>query len=121
MIGRHRAKYRRLPALLLGAGAAVLVACTNNPYPNADEAAKALYVAFAQAPKTLDPQVAYTVIDHSVLGNVFDSLLEYAYLERPYRLIPGLAEAVPEPEPRPDGHVVYRFTLRPDLRFQTDA
>jgi ABC-type transport system substrate-binding protein len=118
MIGRRRAK--TCLSYLLGAAAALLAGCTNNPYPDADAQAKVLYLAFSQPPKTLDPQVAYTVIDHSVLGNVFDSLLEYAYLERPYRLIPGLAEAVPEPEVRADGHVVYRFTLRPDLRFQSD-
>ncbi|MDX2169237.1 MAG: ABC transporter substrate-binding protein [Deltaproteobacteria bacterium] len=119
MIGRRRAKTSRLPGLS-AALALLLAACTNNPYPDADADAKVLYVAFSQPPKTLDPQVAYTVIDHSVLGNVFDALLEYAYLERPYRLIPGLAEAVPEAAPQPNGHVVYRFTLRPDLRFHSD-
>ena len=31
------------------------------------------------------------------IANVYDTLLEYHYLKRPYELIPGLAEAVPEP------------------------
>ncbi len=54
MIGRRRAKTTCV-CCLLGACAALLAACTNNPYPNADAAAKVLYVAFSQPPKTLDP------------------------------------------------------------------
>ena len=33
----------------------------------------------------------------------------------PIELIPGLAEAVPEAEPLPDGRVAYRFRLRPGV------
>ncbi len=104
-------------AALLAAGPS---GCTNNPYPDEDEAAKVLYVAFAVAPKTLDPQVSYTTVDHLITSNVFDTLLEYHYLDRPYRLIPALAEGVPHPEARADGRVAYRFRLRPDLLFQSD-
>src|SRR5690606_10965825 len=70
--------------------------------------------------KTLDPQVAYATTDHVITGNVFDTLLEYHYLDRPYRLIPALAEAVPAGEPRAGGRVAYRFRLRPEARFQAD-
>lgn len=104
-----------LAALALGAAG-----CTNNPYPNADAAAKVVYAAFQAPPKTLDPQVSYTTTDHLLTGNIFDTLLEYHYLDRPYRLIPGLAEAVPRGEPRAEGRVAYRFRLRPDLRYQDD-
>ncbi len=106
--------------LLLAAALPALGACTNNPYPDADADAKVLYVAFAAPPKTLDPQVAYAVTDHIITGNVFDTLLEYHYLDRPYRLIPGLAEAVPEPEPRDGGRIAYRFRLRAGARFHAD-
>ncbi|HYB13445.1 MAG TPA: peptide ABC transporter substrate-binding protein, partial [Myxococcota bacterium] len=67
----------------VGAVLSLLVAlagCTNDPYPNADKGKKLLYSAFDEPPKTLDPQVAYSVIDHSVIGNVYDTLLEYDYL-----------------------------------------
>ena len=123
MIRRRRATLpplARSAAALLALAPLLGAACTNNPYPDADASAKVLYVAFSSPPKTLDPQVSYTVIDHAVTGNVFDTLLEYAYLERPYRLIPGLAASLPNAEPRPDGHVAYRFTLRPDAHFQSD-
>lgn len=94
--------------------------CSNNPYPDAAATAKALYLAFPVPPKTLDPQVAYSTIDHLITGNVFDTLLEYHYLDRPYRLIPALAAAVPRAEPRADGRVAYRFTLRDGAHYQDD-
>ena len=100
--------------------AAVLAACTNNPYPEEDASKKVYYDSFVEAPKTLDPAVAYTTSAHTITGNVYDSLLEFHFLERPYRLIPGLATEVPEPEHRPDGRVAYRLTLRPDLLYQDD-
>ncbi|MCG8587865.1 MAG: ABC transporter substrate-binding protein [Proteobacteria bacterium] len=110
----------RLCAFGLGALVGALVACTNNPYPDADTDRKIYYTSFREAPRTLDPAVAYTTSSHAVTGNVYDTLLEYHYLKRPYTLIPGLAEEVPVAEPRPDGRVAYRFRLRPDLRFHAD-
>ena len=77
-------------ALLLGAG----VSCTNNTYPGADDDAQVLYLAFSEPPKTLDPQVAYSTTDHAITGKVYDTLLEYHYLKRPYTLIPSMARAL---------------------------
>ncbi len=94
--------------------------CTNNPYPDTDRDKKVLYSSFNEAPKTLDPAVAYTTAEHVITGNVYDTLLEYHYLERPYRLIPGLAEAVPEAKKLPDGRQSYRFRVRPGVLFHAD-
>jgi len=105
--------------LVLAVGMAV-AACGNDPYPGADTDRKVVYLPFSEPPKTLDPQVAYSTTDHVVTGAVHDRLLEYHFLDRPYRLIPGLALAVPTPEPRAGGHVVYRFDLRDDVRFVED-
>ncbi len=107
--------------LLSSVACAVLtLACTNNPYPEADDDESILYTTFVDAPKTLDPAVAYSTNEHEITGNVMDTLLEYHYLKRPYELIPGLAEAVPSPETLPDGRVRYRFRVRDDLLFQDD-
>jgi len=103
-----------LCGLLLGAG------CTNDPYPAADRDKKVLYTSFSSEPKTLDPAVAYAVTDHVVTGSVFDTLLEYHYLRRPYELIPGLAESVPKAENKPNGRQSYRFKLRAGILFHTD-
>jgi ABC-type transport system substrate-binding protein len=100
--------------LLLGVG------CTNDPYPAADRAKKVLYTYFPEAPKTLDPAVAYANTDHVVTGSVFDTLLEYHYTRRPLELIPGLATAVPKVEALPNGHHSYRFRLREGVLFHAD-
>jgi peptide/nickel transport system substrate-binding protein len=103
-----------LAACMAGAG------CTNNPYPQADRDKKVLYSSFHEAPKTLDPAVAYTTAEHVITGNVYDTLLEYHYLARPYRLIPGLAVSVPTGQDLPDGRQSYRFQLRPGVLFHID-
>ncbi len=101
--------------------AVAMVACSNNPYPDADAGKKVLYRNMARsAPKTLDPAVAYSTVDHVVTGSVYDTLLGYDYLTRPYRLLPALAEAIPAESARPDGTRALRFRLRPDLVFDED-
>ena len=102
------------------AGCLAVLGCTNNPYPDTDRDQKILYSSFNEAPKTLDPAVAYTTAEHVITGNVYDTLLEYHYLERPYRLIAGLAEAVPAPRQLADGRQAYRFRLRPGVLFHDD-
>jgi ABC-type transport system substrate-binding protein len=110
----------RIGVLAALAGCLAVLGCTNNPYPDADRDEKVLYSSFNEAPKTLDPAVAYSTAEHIITGNVYDTLLEYHYLERPYRLIPGLAEAVPEPRQTPDGRQAYRFKIRQGVLFHAD-
>jgi len=107
-------------AAIAGGLALAALACSNNPYPGADDALRVFYTAYSEPPKTLDPQVAYATVDHDVLSNVYETLLEYHYLRRPYQLIPGLARAVPEPRRLADGGVAYAFELRPGVRFADD-
>jgi oligopeptide transport system substrate-binding protein len=114
-----RVRGHRLAAAALLAVGVLAAGCTNDPYPHADQDAKILYAPFTEPPKTLDPAIAYSTVDHMVTGPVYDTLLEYHYLERPYRLIPGIAREVPEPEER-GGLVVYTFRLREGLLFHPD-
>ena len=92
-----RARAVRVCAALLGC--LLLSSCGNDPYRDADQTRKILYSSFTEAPRTLDPAVAYTTAAHVITANVFDSVLEYHYRKRPYELIAGLAEAVPAAEP----------------------
>jgi oligopeptide transport system substrate-binding protein len=100
--------------------ATALASCSNNPYPEADALAKVRYAALGGPPKDLDPAVTYNVSDHTITANVYETLLEYHYLKRPYELMPALAESVPRAEPGADGRVTYRFRLRPGARYQPD-
>ena len=106
-----------IAGLLAAAGVA---ACSNNPYPGADSEQKIRYSVLPGAPKTLDPAVSYSHLEHLITANVYETLLEYHYLDRPYRLIPALAQEVPEPRSLPDGRVSYRFELREGMLFQDD-
>lgn len=101
-------------------GALALAACTNDPYPSGDQQDKILYTSFQEAPRTLDPAVAYTTSSSVITGNVFDTLLEYHYRKRPYELIPGLARQVPEGRANADGTVTYRFDIRRPVEFHED-
>jgi oligopeptide transport system substrate-binding protein len=94
--------------------------CTNNPYPSSDDNQKVLYLPFSEAPRTLDPAVAYTTTDHMIIGETYATLLEYHYLKRPYTLIPGLAKQLPEAQPLADGKVAYLFELQDNLVYHED-
>jgi oligopeptide transport system substrate-binding protein len=104
-------------ALALAVG---VLACSNDPYPEADATGRILYTSFRDAPRTLDPQVSFSAADALVLDNIYETLLSYHYLKRPYALIPGLALAVPRPRPLADGRVAYAFVLRRGVRYAAD-
>jgi ABC-type transport system substrate-binding protein len=112
--------WRGTGALLGIVAAALLGACSNDPYPGADATLRIRYSALPGPPKTLDPAVSYSALEHLITANVYESLLEYHYLERPYTLMPGLAKAVPEPRELGDGRVAYRFELREGMLYQQD-
>ena len=65
--------------------------------------------------RTFDPVLADDLASRDLLGAVFDTLLEYDYLKRPYVLKPSMLSAMPEAD---SSYTSYRFTLRKDLFFQ---
>lgn len=106
----------------VAAGLACVLAasCSNDPYPGSDRAQKVYYTTYQEAPRTLDPAIAYTVAEHEITQNIYEGLVEYHFLKRPLELIPALAEAVPAPETAADGRTIYRFRIRSDVWFQDD-
>src|SRR4029453_14702299 len=88
--------------------------------PEAADREKVLYTNYQEPPKTLDPAVAYSTADHIITGAVYDTLLQYHFLARPYRLIPGLLAEIPEPTPRDGGGGAYRLRLQDGLPFPDD-
>ena len=67
---------------------------------------------------SLDPAQAASVYASRAVGLVYETLVEYDYAARPYRLIPGLAEALPEVTG--EGRV-YTFRLVTNAWFHADA
>ena len=113
----------------------LLVACSseqNDPYPASERGQNILYSAFTERPKHLDPAQSYTEDESTFTGQIYEPPLQYHYLKRPYTLIPGTAEAVPEPRfydaqgqllppDAPSSAIatsVYELRIRPGIRYQ---
>ena len=81
------------------------------------EAKKIFYDIRRSAHKSLDPPRQFDSASSDVIMNVYDTLLEYHYLARPYRLAPNLLSELPERQA--DGKT-YLFRLRKGIRFHDD-
>ena len=68
----------------------------NNPYPSIESMQKDYYTSFTEQPKTLDPATSYTTNESQFLGQIYEPVLQYDYLKRPYTLVPLTATAMPE-------------------------
>ncbi|HMM76307.1 MAG TPA: ABC transporter substrate-binding protein [Gammaproteobacteria bacterium] len=117
----------------------MLVACErawrepwNSPYPAAEARSNILYTTFQERPKHLDPVSSYSENEAMITSQVYEPLVQYHFLRRPYTLVPLTAAAVPvatyydadgrelPPDAADDriARAVYRIAIRPGIRFQ---
>ncbi len=68
----------------------------NDPYPASESSQKIYYTSFSEQPKTLDPAKAYSINEYQFIAQIYETVLQYDYLDRPYRLIPLTATQMPE-------------------------
>jgi len=68
-------------------------------------------------PNSLDPVRGSSQYDNKACNYVYESLLEYEYLHRPFKLKPALLEEMPAIS---DGGKRFRFKLKKGIRFQDD-
>ncbi|MGK2952299.1 MAG: ABC transporter substrate-binding protein [Thiobacillus sp.] len=125
----------RIGMILLGMGMGLLAGCSdslNNPYPGNVTRANAVYSAFSDRPKHLDPARSYSSNEVEFTGQIYEPPLQYHFLKRPYTLVPLTAQAVPKPryfdaagKPLPDdtpsasiAQSVYEISIRPGIRYQ---
>ncbi len=93
----------------------------NDPYPASDRGQKVLYSVFSERPKHLDPAQSYATDESQFTMQVYEPVLQYHYLKRPYQLIPNTAAALPELRIEQRGGEtvsVYEIRLQPGIRFQ---
>jgi ABC-type transport system substrate-binding protein len=91
----------------------------NDPYPLAERGKSILYSSFAERPKHLDPVQSYTEDEAVFTQQVYEPLLQYHYLKRPYELIPLTAVEVPKPRVVEGGKfTVYEIRIQPGIRYQ---
>ncbi len=87
---------------------AVLGGCgvPNDPNPPGSEGTNTYFTATQESsPKYLDPTSSYSANETPFTYSIYEPLLQYHYLKRPYQLIPRLATEVPQPRYyAKDGH-----------------
>jgi len=116
---------RALPAAAL---AAVLATALAAAPPAAAQAAPAAPAAAASAPKVLryafriaetgfDPAQVSDLYSRTITAGIFESLLTFDYLARPFRMKPLTAAAMPEISP---DFTRFTFRIRPGIHFADD-
>jgi len=97
--------------------AAALFLLWSQVSPGGEAPLRVLYSAGGGRVKTLDPAQADDLASRNMVAGLFDTLLEYDYVARPYRLVPSMLAEMPKANKTLD---VYTFRLRDDLRFAAD-
>jgi oligopeptide transport system substrate-binding protein len=130
IINRHRPRRAKTPlaraisgvltlsgltGLSLGVFGIGLTGCTKN---SALDSSATYYASSPAKIKGLDPAFADDLYSGLEVTRVYEGLLQYSYLKRPYQLEPALAEAMPSISR--DGKV-YTFKIKKDVVFQDDA
>ena len=67
----------------------------NSPYRASEARSNILYTTFQERPKHLDPVSSYSENEAMITIQVYEPLVQYHFLRRPYTLIPLTATAVP--------------------------
>src|SRR5688572_17103251 len=98
-----------LSVLLIG-----LFACTSG---NKNVPENTIYRGVVAKIKTLDPGQASDLYSATMLSFVYEGLLQYHHLLRPFKLIPALAEEMPKITEKGK---VYTFKIKKGVLFQDD-
>jgi len=106
---RRRRLILTAPLGALVAGAAVSPARAAEP--------KVLSIARTEQFDSLDPTRQFDIGSSTLVEMLYSKLLAYAYLERPYKLVPDLLLAMPELSA---DKLTYACTLRTGVRFRDD-
>lgn len=84
--------------LLLSIQLSLLAGCGeiwNSPYPDSDSGQGTIYSVFEERPKHLDPARSYSSNEVQFTGQIYEPLLQYHFLKRPYTLEPLTITGMP--------------------------
>jgi len=90
--------------------------CSNNPYPPQDRGKNIYYTTFGSEPKHLDPAKAYSSDEYTFMLQIYEPLLQYHYLKRPYVLESLLTDGLPKFEVY-QGRPSYRIKLKKGILY----
>jgi len=82
-----------------------------------DQATQNTFYGAAERIRGFDPVTAGDVASSVAIGRIYEGLLQYSYLARPYRVEPNLCAKMPEVS---SNGLVYTFTIRKGIYFQDD-
>lgn len=98
-------------------GSLLFSGCGNGGLKSEFEQTESVIYSQTTRIRGLDPAVAGEVSSSMAIARIYEGLLEYDYLARPYKVKPLLAEAMPEISA--DG-LTYTFKIRKGIYFQDD-
>ena len=107
----HRLIRPTLAALLVAAVACSAMAQVAAP-------SKVLRMARTGPFESLDPPRQFSLTSNDIVSMAYNTLLRYAYLERPYKLEPDLLERLPE---LAADKLTYTLRLKKGIRFHDNA
>ncbi len=84
---------------------------------NDDSKVSTLYLESSAKIKGMDPIYSSDTYSTRQVGRIYEGLLQFHYLKRPYKLIPALAESLPTVSK--DG-LIYTFKIKKGIMFQDD-
>ena len=104
----------------------------NNPYPYQESDELVYYDSFSERPKHLDPVSSYSSNEYIFLGQIYEPLLQYHFLKRPYELTPLTAINLPiaiyldkdgkilaeDSKVEDIASVKYRISIKPGILYQ---
>jgi len=104
----------------------------NDPYPEAEDKSNIRYTSFLSSPKTLDPARSYSLDETIFTAQIYEPILQYHFLKRPYTLVPLIAAQMPKvtyfdakgkrlPSGVPDSQVAvtaYDIAITPGIYYQ---
>jgi len=93
----------------------VLCGCggLSNPY-SGEEGLIVLHERISQDPKGFDPVRASDVLSNRIISQICEKLFQYAYLERPYKLEPCLADGMYEVS---EDKLTYTIRIKKGVRY----
>lgn len=114
----------------------LLNSCThqpwNSPYPSNLTDQTIFYSSFSERPKHLDPARSYSANEWAFISQIYEPLLQYHYLHRPYQLVPLTANHLPtvqyldkdgqllpeNTDPAQVAYTDYIIAIQPGVRYQ---
>ena len=83
-----------------------------------EDAGRVMHISAGGRVKTMDPALSADLASRNIVAAFYDTLLQYDYTARPYKLIPSMLESMPVISA---DLKTFTFKLRADLLFQDDA